>query len=205
MLQVVPTCRLKLNLVSISKPSSLTGKTTCIIYSSILTASFFWSHFLFLLKRTWIFSKWTTILFYFNHLMILKTLTKIWISSEIVPAKTNNISKTEYLGSSGNLKQVVYGWKEKSWSYNCPLSYSWNVAMFFSEHKSSFIGNRGWDELRERFRIIDFERIALNQNLDFHSNINAFCWKKELFYLLQAFLLSFVSTRCIMMQRIEVK
>ena len=45
--------------------------------------------------------------------------------------------------------------------------------MFFSEHKSSFIGNKGWDELRERFRIIDFERIALNQNLDFHSNIYA--------------------------------
>ena len=145
------------------------------------------------------------ILFYFNHLMILKTLTKISISSEIIPAKTNNISKTEYLGSSGNLKQVVYGWKEKWWSYNCPLGYSWNVAMFFSEHKSSFIGKKGWDELRERFHIIEFERIALNQNLDFHSNIYAFCWKKELFYLLQAFLLSYVTTRCIMMQRIEVK
>ena len=47
--------------------------------------------------------------------------------------------------------------------------------MFFSEHKSSFIGKKGWDELRERFHIIEFERIALNQNLDFHSNIYAFC------------------------------
>ena len=51
--------------------------------------------------------------------------------------------------------------------------------MFFSEYKSSFVGNRGWDELRERFRITDFERSALNPNHGFVSNIIMFCIERE--------------------------
>ena len=46
-LQVLPTCRT----CTVSKPSSSTGKTTCMIYSSILTASFFWSRFLFSVEK----------------------------------------------------------------------------------------------------------------------------------------------------------
>ena len=77
---------------------------------------------------------------------------------------------------------------------------------FFCEHNSSFIANRGCDELRERFGITDFERIALNPNLDFLNNITMlFIKKKNYFTCYKLFAILFFSTRCIIMQRIEVQ